>query len=196
MVPLRLRLRNFMCYREEVPVLELEGIPVACLSGENGNGKTALLEAMTWALWGAARGRKDLDDDLIFVGASDMEVELDFAAREQRYRVIRKHSRATPRRPGQTILDLQIEGPDGFRSIAGSTVRETERILRDIVRIDYDTFKSSAFLLQGHDDVFTSDLKPTERKRLLGEMLGLEVYDTLARRARDEGQRRERPDPD
>ena len=190
MVPLRLRLRNFMCYREEVPVLELEGIPVACLSGENGNGKTALLEAMTWALWGAARGRKDLDDDLIFVGASDMEVELDFAAREQRYRVIRKHSRATLRRPGQTILDLQIEGPDGFRSIAGSTVRETERILRDIVRIDYDTFKSSAFLLQGHDDVFTSDLKPTERKRLLGEMLGLEVYDTLARRARDEGQRR------
>jgi exonuclease SbcC len=119
-----------------------------------------------------------------------MEVELDFAVKEQRYRVIRKRSRATGRRPAQTILDLQIEGPSGFRSIAGSTVNETQRAILDIVRMQYETFVSSAFLLQGHDDLFTVDLKPAERKRLLGEVLGLDVYELLARRAREEGQLR------
>ncbi len=29
MIPLRLTVKNFMCYRENVPVLELEGIHVA-----------------------------------------------------------------------------------------------------------------------------------------------------------------------
>jgi hypothetical protein len=60
-IPARLTLRNFLCYRGECPPLELEYVRVACLTGDNGNGKSALLDAMTWALWGKARGRSDGD---------------------------------------------------------------------------------------------------------------------------------------
>ena len=52
MIPRKLALRNFMCYRSDVPTLDFEGITIACLSGENGAGKSALLDALTWALWG------------------------------------------------------------------------------------------------------------------------------------------------
>ena len=55
MIPIRLALRNFMCYREGE--LSFEGLHVACLCGDNGNGKSALLDAMTWALWGKARAK-------------------------------------------------------------------------------------------------------------------------------------------
>src|SRR5580658_5925322 len=44
-----LRLHNFMSYADAV--LDLTGIDVACLSGQNGAGKSALLDAITWCLW-------------------------------------------------------------------------------------------------------------------------------------------------
>jgi len=56
MIPYKLRLRNFISYREE-QVLDFSGIHLACLAGDNGHGKSALLDAMTWALWGRARAR-------------------------------------------------------------------------------------------------------------------------------------------
>ena len=59
MVPLKLTLKNFLCYRGDVPPLDFSGIHLACLSGQNGHGKSALLDAITWALWGKARARDD-----------------------------------------------------------------------------------------------------------------------------------------
>ena len=47
MVPSRLSMRNFLCYRENCPPLDFTNIALACLSGENGHGKSALLDAIT-----------------------------------------------------------------------------------------------------------------------------------------------------
>ncbi len=69
MIPRKLALRNFMCYRDELPPLDFDGIQIACLSGENGAGKSALLDAMTWALWGEARLKSD--DELIALGIGE-----------------------------------------------------------------------------------------------------------------------------
>ena len=73
MIPLKLQLRNFMSYRENVPPLLFDGFKVACLSGDNGHGKSALLDAITWALWGKARAKSE--DELIHHGKLEMEVE-------------------------------------------------------------------------------------------------------------------------
>jgi exonuclease SbcC len=75
-IPVRLQLKNFMSYGEGVPPLEFSGIRIACLSGDNGNGKTALLDAITWALWGETRATSE--DDVIRLGAADCRVLLDF----------------------------------------------------------------------------------------------------------------------
>src|SRR5579875_1981036 len=70
-IPIALQIRNFMCYREPVDI-DFRGIHVACLSGDNGAGKSALLDCITWALWGKAR--VNTDGELMALGASDMEV--------------------------------------------------------------------------------------------------------------------------
>ena len=181
MIPLRLTVKNFMCYRGDVPTLDLEGIHVACLCGENGHGKTALLDAISWALWGEARTRTQ--EELVHQGQQHMEVELEFAARGQRYRVVRKHSRSVRSRQGSTILELQLATDNGFRPLTGNTLRETEARIEDILHMDYRTFVNTAFLRQGDADRFTTS-KPTERKQTLAEVLDLSYYQGLEERAK------------
>src|SRR5262249_46653059 len=65
-IPRSLRLRNFLCYGDTLEPINLEAIHVACLTGDNGHGKTALVDALTWALWGRSRAKSD--DDLIHLG--------------------------------------------------------------------------------------------------------------------------------
>ena len=63
MIPLKLTLSNFLCFRENVAPLDLTGAHVACIRGANGHGKSALLDSITWALWGKARGK--VQDEMI-----------------------------------------------------------------------------------------------------------------------------------
>ena len=90
MIPLRLTVSNFLCYRDDVPPLDLEGIHIACLCGDNGHGKSALLDAITFALWGSSRlGDNRNHDDLIHKGQRNMRVDLEFESTGDRYRVVR-----------------------------------------------------------------------------------------------------------
>jgi exonuclease SbcC len=185
MIPIRLALKNFMCYRDNVPPLSFDSIHVACLCGDNGNGKSAIFDAITWALWGKSRAKDNNDDDLIHLGQSEMEVELEFISGEQRYRVLRKHAKKPSKaRAGQTILELQITNNGAFRTISGNSKSETQQKLIEILNLDYETFKNSAFLRQGHADEF-SIKRPGERKEILANILGLSHYDELERRAKD-----------
>ncbi len=178
MIPVRLRLTNFMCYRGEGLELDFRGIHLACLSGQNGHGKSALLDAITWALWGKARTAHD--NDLITLGEDEMEVELDFALSGNLYRVLRKRSSGGR---GRSSLDLQVEHEGRFNPLTEGSLRQTQERITELLRLDYDTFINSAFLLQGRANEFTTK-SPADRKRILGEILGLSIYDTYEQQAR------------
>ena len=183
MIPLKLTLSNFLCYRENVEPLDFAGIHVACICGSNGHGKSALLDSITWALWGKARGK--VQDEMISYGADECRVELDFSSRGQNYRVIRSHGRGgRRRRGGPSDLQLMVLEGDTARSITGDMIRETQSRIDQIIGMDYDTFINSAFLVQGRADEFTNKT-PTERKAVLSKILGLETYDRLQARARE-----------
>ena len=198
MTPLSLSLKNFMCYGEDTPPLDFDAIHVACLCGDNGHGKTAILDAVCWALWGIARasiarsGAVSAPNlgQLVRIGQSHMSVQLDFAAQNQRYRVIRAHSVPARGASGKTTLELQTHVPgsdDEFRSISGPTVPDTNRRIRQILNMDFKTFLNTAYLAQGQADAFTASA-PAERKNCLALTLDLHYYQRLAdaanRRAR------------
>jgi len=181
LIPLKLLVKNFLSYRDNVPVLDLEGVHIACLCGDNGHGKSALLDAITWALWGASRAR--VQEELVYQGESDMLVDLEFQAGDGRYKVSRRFARASRGRQGATFLEFFHSTGEGFQPITGNSVRETETKIRSLLRMDYDTFVNSAFILQGRADMFTTTT-PSKRKELLGEVLGLSWYERLAEKAR------------
>jgi exonuclease SbcC len=176
-IPQKLSLSNFMCYRRTE--VNFAGIHVACLAGANGAGKSALLDAITWALWGRARARRD--DELIRLGEDEMSVELTFDLGEQTYRVLRQRKAG---KRGSSLLDFQASDDGRWRSLAESTIRDTQAKIEHVLRLDYDTFVNSAFLRQGHADEFTVKTA-AERKRVLGDILGLNRWTEYEERAKE-----------
>lgn len=169
MLPIKLELYNFLAYRSPEP-LDLTGLHLACLAGPNGAGKSSLLDAITWVLWGKARAHSD--NELIHGDEEEMQVRLTFLLEDNQYRVTRYRSR---KGAGSSLLSLEIQDGDGWRSLNESTIRATQDRLTGVLRLDYQTFINSAFLVQGRADEFTKKT-PAERKAILGEILGLDVW--------------------
>ncbi len=185
MIPLQLELKNFMSYGEDVPALDFSGMHMLCLSGENGNGKSALLDAMTWALWGESRVGKYKHEELIRKGADEMSVTFTFEMDGQVYRVLRKRSK----RSGGQHWELQQQTPDqglgaGWRALTGNNSGETEKAIQKLLRMSYDTFINSAYLRQGQADQFVRQTAG-KRKEILADILDLSRYDQLEGKARD-----------
>ncbi|MCU0512202.1 MAG: SMC family ATPase [Anaerolineae bacterium] len=179
MLPLRLELRNFLPYRAPDPIV-LEGIHLACLTGDNGAGKSSLLDAITWALWGRARARTE--GELIHLGTQEMSVQLDFEQEGLPYRVIRRRRGS---KKGSGTLDLWVLRPDGTPQLINEpSMLHTQEKINKLLRLTYDTFVHSAFLQQGKADAFTRK-KPAERKQILGEILGLETWAVYEDRAKE-----------
>jgi exonuclease SbcC len=186
LIPVKLALKNFLSYGENVPPLDFTQFHVACLSGNNGQGKSALLDALTWAVWGEGRKssqEKKADNSLLRIGQKDMQVEFVFDLEGDRYRIIRNYS--IVQKSSRSSLEFQIYNPkdDKYISLTGPSIRKTQERITKTLRIDYRTFINSAFILQGRIDEF-SRKSARERKEILSEILGLSHYDELANLAK------------
>lgn len=185
MIPLRLTLSNFMSYGAEPTELDLRGQHVVCLSGDNGNGKSAVLDAMTYALWGYTRAsgsQASSEDDLIRLGADHLEVDLEFKIDDNIYRSVRRRSRGGK---GSEWHLFMPDGDDVWRPVGGNGVRETQKTLIRILRMEYPTFLNSAYIQQGRADEFTHQ-RPEARKKILADILDLSRFDELEQMAREE----------
>jgi exonuclease SbcC len=172
MIPLELRIAGFLSYREPA-VLDFTTFELACVSGQNGAGKSSLLDAITWALFGQARKR---DDALVNLQSKAAQVSLTFEYEGNVYRV----QRALPRGKSAT-LEFQLKNGDGWRPLTERTLRETQARIEQTLRLDYDTFVNAAFFLQGKADQFTQQTA-ARRKDVLGAILGLEIWESYRER--------------
>lgn len=168
MIPIKLQLAGFLSYCDPVE-LDFSTFDLACISGSNGAGKSSLLDAITWALFGQARKR---DDSVVNLQSDAAEVRFTFSYEDNTYRVQRSLQRGKG-----TVLEFQILDGDVWRPLTERTLRETQSRIEQILRLDYDTFVNAAFFLQGKADQFTQHTA-SKRKEVLGNILGLEAWET------------------
>lgn len=189
MIPVLLRLSGFLSYHHPVE-LNFTRFDLACISGANGAGKSSLLDAITWSLFGQARKR---DDSLINARSDRAEVVFVFAYEDNLYRV----SRVLPRNK-TSLLEFHIlqraksggsSDPFTLDDLEGSwkplserTLRDTQALIENTLRMDYETFVNASFFLQGKADQFTQQ-KASDRKRILGSILGLEIWEAYRQQA-------------
>ena len=174
MIPVRLKLQGFLSYREPVE-LDFTGFNLACISGENGAGKSSLLDAITWALFGRAR---KADESVINIHpeVKKAEVTLDFDYEGNRYRVVRSNPRGKTSSV-EFFIRVQGEGDEEqWNTLSERTLRDTDAKIVETLRMDYDTFTNASFFLQGKADQFAT-ARPGDRKQILSNILGLEVWE-------------------
>lgn len=185
MIPQKLQIKNFLSYGPSLQTIDFTDYSLICLSGKNGHGKSALLDAMTWALWGQARkvsGASKADQGLLRLGQTQMLVIFDFIFGGKTYRIRREYME-TYGKPINTLeFGMIDENSDAFIPLTDKTIRTTQEKIEQTLRLDFDSFSNSAFLRQGSSNEF-SKKSPKDRKQILATILGLDRYEIIRKLA-------------
>lgn len=172
MRPIRLEMEGFTSFRERV-ALDFTGLDLFAITGATGSGKTSLIDGVIYALYGRTPRLGAGVSELISQGATRLEVLLEFTAGPRRYKIFRSLKRG-----GGAVV--QLEGEDGVANKAAEVRERVEQILG----LDYDGFTKSVVLPQGEFDRFLRG-KPEERRKILRDLLQLDVYEEMGKRANE-----------
>lgn len=187
MIPQKLQIKNFLSYGPQLQTIDFTNYSLICLSGKNGHGKSALLDAMTWAVWGQARkiaGTVKADQGLLRLGQTQMMVVFDFLFSGKAYRIRREYME-TYGKPINTLEFGMVDGEtDTFIPLTDKTIRITQEKIEQTLRLDFESFSNSAFLRQGSSNEF-SKKSPKDRKHILATILGLDQYEVIRKLAQD-----------
>jgi exonuclease SbcC len=193
MIPRRLYLKGFMCYREETEIC-FTGPSIWALCGANGAGKSTIFDAMLFALYGEHRMGKQNVESLIHREAESFIVEFDFALGENVYRVRRTFSR---KKKG-TMLALHLSGPDvpvpgrtGPQQCPGTETKDgfDTWVLQNVC-LNANTFRVAVLLMQGQSDVLLK-LGGAEKHDVLTQIIDLSRYEALCKLAGSKQKERE-----
>lgn len=179
MRPIRLELEGFTCFtsRQEI---NFEPLDLFSLSGPTGSGKTSLIDAIIYALYGSTPriGGKGLGD-LISQSSDRVTVLLEFRSGADLYRISR-----SMRRMGNTVKSdrrLEKKVGDDWEPVAHTDSDVKERI-EAVVGLDFDGFTRAVVLPQGEFDRFLKG-EPRERRKILSDLLRLQKYERMRQRA-------------
>lgn len=170
MLPIYLKVKNFTSYAEET--IDFEKLnSLFCVIGSNGVGKSSIIDIITAAIFYRARGtdaKGSNMENLIRNNEDKFEIEFCFMMNDNKYVIIREK----PRKGSQT-LKLIINDSD----VSGK-LNETQKMIDDIIRVDYDTFMDTVCIGQGQSSNFMKK-KPNERKKIISQILQLYKYNVL-----------------
>jgi len=177
--PLRLEVEGFTSFRKRLTV-DFSGLDLFAITGPTGVGKSSLIDALVFALYGQVPRVGDDYKQLISHGAERLAVLLEFEAGRERYRIAR-----TVRRAGASKQLLERLDGDEPEPLA-DRVKEIRIRVERILGLDYDGFTRSVVLPQGQFDEFLKG-EPKERRKILVSLLDLGVYETMQKLANQRG---------
>jgi len=144
------------------------------VTGKNGVGKTSIIEALLFVIYGISRGvnkRGDGIDTLVkdFNLFQDREcyVESYFDLNNSKYRIKRTRIK------GNNILELEIDGV-----LQKGGLSEIKDMIESLISLNYECFLSSIVLEQGKFGFF-SESDNTKKKEIVMKILGMEAYNEI-----------------
>lgn len=181
MIPQRIRLKGFLCYKDEQEINFDNHATLWMLSGLNGSGKSSIFDAVTYALFGHHRGGSQMAGELINKDSDGLAIEFEFRLDNQVYR-IRRTVKKNPKgatNSTQQIYCQEADAKNPWVAIEGTNYKtQFTDWINENIGLTYETFTSSVLLLQGKADKLL-DSKPEGRRSVLASIVDLERYEKL-----------------
>ncbi len=177
MLPARLVMENFFSHKNtEVDFTDFNSaLLIGNSEGDyrksNGAGKSAIFEAIVWALFN--KSRVAMMDDVIKWGELSCKVALEFLHDGKTYKVTRTRFAAN----STTTIELKtIDSFGDWKDISGSTSGETNQRIEDIIKLDYRTFINSTYFRQNDISEF-AESEASKKKEILKSIIDLSRWD-------------------
>ena len=162
MIFTKLKLVNFKSHENTIIDFE-KGISV--IVGENGAGKSTILEAISFALFKQHTAKKI--DDLVRNNADSMTVELEFNSNNREYKIVRNKKSML-----KSSIYKKTSNDGGFVHICTGD-KEVANEIRQILDIDSDLFLNAIYIRQGEIAELV-DKTSAEKKELIAKLLGID----------------------
>lgn len=165
MRPLALEVEGFTAFRERTCV-EFEDADLFALTGPTGAGKSSLIDAMIFALYGSVpRLGRNRVTPLISQGSQRARVKLDFTLGDDRYTAVRVVHDGKP-------SEVRLQRND---DVLAAKAGEFDAQIEELIGLDFGQFTTCVVLPQGQFARFLN-ATPGDRQKLLRQLLGLDMY--------------------
>ncbi|MCD6595228.1 SMC family ATPase [bacterium] len=185
MIPLSIELQNFRSFTDsgEIP---LDFAPLFCIVGKNGAGKSSIVEGILWALFGKSR-ENSRNAVPVRTGTDSVRVKFDFEIENRKYEIIRSNGKN-----GHKISFMQLDTTTNeFISVVQShRISDIQSAIENVIGANYQGLRLATVFVQNESAIF-STISPSERRKVLAKLLGIERYEIIrkkaSRQARDNG---------
>jgi len=181
-----LTVKNFMSVGNATQAINFDRRDLTLVLGENldlggdgsrnGTGKTTIINALSYAMYGVALSNIKRDNLVNKTNGKNMVVSLDFAIGEQEYRIERGRK---PNLLRFYVNDKETEAQDN----AQGDSRETQGAIEDMLGMSHDMFKH-IMALNTYTEPFLS-LKANDQRTIIEQLLGITLLSERADRIKE-----------
>ncbi|GAB1151428.1 MAG: SMC family ATPase [Shewanella algae] len=197
MRPLILEMRAFGPFADcqRIDFTELGDKPLFLINGPTGAGKTTILDAICFALYGKTTGNEREGSQMRCDNADDgllTEVYFSFELGQKRYSIRRcpEQQRAKSRGDGFTLQKSEAELkrllPDGTEELlVASKVTDANACIEELTGLDVDQFRQVMVLPQGKfRELLLADSK--EREKIFSQLFQTHIYRRIEERLKQQ----------
>ncbi|HPM35692.1 MAG TPA: AAA family ATPase, partial [Spirochaetota bacterium] len=175
MIPVKLSFYGIYSYRDkqEIDFTKLTGAGIFGIFGHVGSGKSAILEAITFALYGETErlNNRERGSNIMNLKSDSLSIEFIFKTSSGTYM-----TSVSVKRDKKQFYKLQTPDRRAFKQNADSWEPVDYEKIPDIIGISYDNFKRTIIIPQGRFQEFLQ-LENSKRNLMMKELFHLEKYD-------------------